>query len=159
MIALDGNQLTISDFHQIVFGRKEVRLASEAHLLMTQSRDHVLKAIKTGESLYSINTGFGVLSNVRIPPESLDELQVNLVRSHSVGVGPLHSEEESRALVLLRANVLAKGYSGVRPVIAQTLVHLGIDLTGVVTRASLEAGLRFAMESMHLPAATSNEHR
>ncbi len=124
MIALDGNRLTIPDFHKIVFGRSEVKLDVAALALMNVSRGHVEKAIQTGESIYSINTGFGVLSNVRIPPESLDELQVNLIRSHSVGVGPLHSEEESRGLVLLRANVLAKGYSGVRPLIVETLCQM-----------------------------------
>jgi len=124
MIALDGNRLTIPDFHKIVFGRTEVQLDPKALTLMQKSRGHVEKAIQTGESIYSINTGFGVLSNVRIPPESLDELQVNLIRSHSVGIGPLHSEEESRGLLLLRANVLDTGYSGVRPLIVETLCQM-----------------------------------
>lgn len=124
MIQLDGNHLSLADFNAIVFGRKEVGLAASAKTLMAKSRGHIEKAIQSGKRIYSINTGFGVLSKVKIAPESLDELQVNLIRSHAVGVGPLHSEEESRALVLLRANVLAKGFSGVRPEIVETLCHM-----------------------------------
>ncbi len=124
MILIDGNQLTLSQFHKIVFERQEVGLTPQSKAAMAKSRSHVEKAMLTGELIYSINTGFGVLSNVKIPAESLDELQINLIRSHSVGVGPLHSEEESRGLLLLRANVLAKALSGVRPVIAQTLCQM-----------------------------------
>ncbi len=139
MVLLDGNRLTLSDFHAVVFDRQEVGLDTAARKLMEKSRAHVEKAIATGERIYSINTGFGVLSKVKIPPESLDELQVNLIRSHSVGIGPLHSEAESRGLLLLRANVLAKGFSGVRPLIVETLcqmlnkkVHPAIPMKGSV---------------------------
>ena len=74
--------------------------------------------------MYGVNTGFGKLSDVRIPPEKLVELQFNLVRSHAGGVGQPLSEGESRAMLLLRANVLAKGFSGVRPALLELLVAL-----------------------------------
>ena len=80
--------------------------------------------LSQGETVYGVNTGFGKLSDVRIPPEKLAELQFNLVRSHAGGVGNPLSEAEVRAMVLLRANVLAKGYSGVRPELVELLIAL-----------------------------------
>src|SRR5204862_6898978 len=76
------------------------------------------------QAAYAITTGVGKLSDVRIAPEEIRELQVNLIRSHCVGVGDPLSEAETRALMLLRANSLAKGYSGVRPVVIDTLCEL-----------------------------------
>src|SRR5881227_385835 len=73
---------------------------------------------------YGINTGFGKLASVRISTEQLRELQLNLVRSTACGVGPPLSEAETRAMLLLRANVLAKGLSGARPVVAETLIAM-----------------------------------
>jgi histidine ammonia-lyase len=80
--------------------------------------------LAAGHTVYGVNTGFGKLSDVRIPPEKLAELQFNLVRSHAGGVGSPLSEGESRAMLLLRANVLAKGFSGVRPALLELLVSL-----------------------------------
>src|SRR5690606_31242006 len=71
-----------------------------------------------------VNTGFGKLSDVAIPPDRLAELQVNLVRSHAAGVGALLPEAEARAMMLLRANVLAKGYSGSRPALVELLLGM-----------------------------------
>ncbi len=124
MTPLDGNSLTLDHFRRIVFDREEVSLATPARERLTRARKVVEKAIASGERVYSINTGFGILSRVTIPPESLDELQVNLIRSHCVGVGDTHNEFESRAMLLLRANVLAKGFSGVRPELVDLLCGL-----------------------------------
>ncbi|TMI38397.1 histidine ammonia-lyase, partial [Candidatus Bathyarchaeota archaeon] len=74
--------------------------------------------------LYGINTGFGALSNQRIPKEDLAQLQVNLLRSHATSVGNPLPEDVVRAMILLRANALVKGYSGVRPETVQLLVAL-----------------------------------
>jgi histidine ammonia-lyase len=74
--------------------------------------------------VYGVTTGFGKLSEIAIPPDRLAELQVNLVRSHSAGVGPLLPEREVRAMMLLRANVLAKGYSGGRPELVDLLLAM-----------------------------------
>jgi histidine ammonia-lyase len=82
------------------------------------------KILADGQTAYGVNTGFGKLSDVRIPDGSLAQLQANLVRSHSGGVGQPMSEGESRAMLLLRANVLAKGFSGCRPVLVELLVAL-----------------------------------
>ena len=77
-----------------------------------------------GETVYGVNTGFGKLSDVGIPPESLAQLQTNLVRSHAGGVGQPLSEAEARAMLLLRANVLAKGFSGCRAELVELLVAM-----------------------------------
>jgi histidine ammonia-lyase len=74
--------------------------------------------------IYGINTGFGALSNFRIPPEDLKQLQTNLIRSHSASIGEPHSSEEVRAMMLLRANTLLKGNSGIRPEVVSTIVRL-----------------------------------
>jgi histidine ammonia-lyase len=85
----------------------------------------VIERILTEErTVYGVNTGFGQLADVRISSERIKELQVNLLRSHSCGVGEPLSEAETRAMLCLRANVLAKGYSGVRPVVIETLIAM-----------------------------------
>jgi histidine ammonia-lyase len=123
-IALDGNSLTLETYDAIVRGGTSVALSGSALDRLTKARRFIDAAVGSGKRTYSLNTGFGVLSKVTIDPNQLDELQVNLIRSHCVGVGPVHSPTESRGMLLLRANVLAKGYSGVRPMVVQTLVRL-----------------------------------
>jgi len=88
---------------------------------MKASRAVVDRVVSTGATAYGINTGFGKLASVRISPEQVRQLQVNLVRSHACGVGAPLSEAETRAMMLLRANALAKGLSGVRPSVVETL--------------------------------------
>ncbi|MFM8270258.1 MAG: histidine ammonia-lyase [Pseudomonadota bacterium] len=124
MIQLDGNSLTLESFHQIVLNCEPVSLSEEAKKNIRASRDLVEKAIKTGERVYSINTGFGYLSKVTVPNEKLKELQVNLIRSHASGLGELHTETESRSILLLRTNVLAKGFSGVRLQLVELLIEM-----------------------------------
>jgi histidine ammonia-lyase len=124
MIKLDGKSLTLETFRQIVDFEEEVTLSDESRKKIQASRAVVDNAIQKGEKVYSINTGFGFLSKVTIPPNQLDELQVNLIRSHASGVGEPHSERESRAILLLRTNVLAKGFSGVRLELVEFLVKL-----------------------------------
>ncbi len=89
-----------------------------------ESRGLIEEILGAGQTVYGVNTGFGKLSDVRIPAEKLTELQINLVRSHAGGVGQPLSEAESRGMLLLRANVLAKGFSGVRPALLELLVAL-----------------------------------
>jgi histidine ammonia-lyase len=88
---------------------------------MRASRAIVDKLLGEGQTAYGINTGFGKLASVRISAEQVRQLQVNLVRSHACGVGAPLSEPETRAMMLLRANALAKGLSGVRPAVVETL--------------------------------------
>ena len=91
---------------------------------LAQSRGLVDRAISRGETIYGINTGFGKLANVRIPAEQLDRLQVNLIRSHAAGVGDLLPADVVRGAMLLRANVLVRPTSGVRPALVQALAAL-----------------------------------
>jgi len=108
---------------------------------MKASRAVVDRVLASGATAYGINTGFGKLASVRISSEQVRQLQVNLVRSHASGVGLPLSEAETRAMMLLRANALAKGLSGIRPVVVETLcamlnagVHPVIPSQGSVAR-------------------------
>jgi len=121
---LDGNSLTLETFKAIVLNKQKVSLCPKAREKIVKSRAVVEKAAQQDEKVYSINTGFGVLSKVKIDKDQLEQLQVNLIRSHCAGVGEIHTEIESRAILLLRTNVLAKGFSGVRP----ELVEIGIEM-------------------------------
>lgn len=123
-LALSGNDLTLGQLYQVVLEGFEVTLAPEAVARMDASRA-VVKRLSTGDvAAYGINTGFGALATVRIQPQQIRELQLNLVRSHACGVGAPLAEDETRAMILLRANALAKGFSGVRPVVVETLLAM-----------------------------------
>jgi histidine ammonia-lyase len=114
-ILLDGNSLTVETVTAVAIDRAPVALADEARARMLRTRSVVDDIVDRNAVVYGVTTGFGKLSEVAIPPHRLAELQVNLVRSHASGVGPLLPEREARAMMLLRANVIAKGYSGARP--------------------------------------------
>lgn len=124
MITIDGNTLTLADVEEIAVRGARVCLSDEARERVTASRRLVEEILQSGRVSYGINTGFGKLSDVTIPPDRLMELQLNLVRSHAVGLGRPLSLAEARAMLLLRANVLAKGHSGVRLVVLETLVEM-----------------------------------
>lgn len=121
---LDGHSLTLESFKSIVQGYEKVSLCPKAKERLAKSRAVVEKAAQQDEKVYSINTGFGVLSKVKIDKDQLEQLQVNLIRSHCAGVGEIHSETESRAILLLRTNVIVKGYSGTRPELAELLIEM-----------------------------------
>lgn len=101
-----------------------VRLDAEARTRVEASRAVVEEAVAEGKVVYGITTGFGALSDIVIPPERIRELQVNLIRSHAAGYGAPLPEEEVRAVLLLRANVLALGYSGVRAELIEMLLAM-----------------------------------
>ncbi|MBA3323489.1 MAG: aromatic amino acid lyase, partial [Pyrinomonadaceae bacterium] len=124
MIKLNGQQLSLDEIANIARGTVQVALADEARARMEASRAVVERIIAEGRVVYGVNTGFGKLSDYSIPHDQLRELQVNLVRSHSCGVGRPLSIEETRAMMLLRANVLALGYSGARAVVCETLLQM-----------------------------------
>jgi len=121
---IDGNSLTLRDLREAVYERRPALLAPDARPQVEKARAVVDELVANNQAAYAITTGVGKLSDVRIAPEEIRELQVNLIRSHCVGVGEPLSEAETRALMLLRANSLAKGYSGVRPVVIDTLCEL-----------------------------------
>ncbi|HEY3288149.1 MAG TPA: histidine ammonia-lyase [Gemmatimonadaceae bacterium] len=114
-LALDGASLTVADVLDVAIRRRPVALADAARQRMQATRDVVAGIVARNDVVYGVTTGFGKLSDVHIPADKLAQLQVNLVRSHVAGVGPELCEQEVRAMMLLRANVMAKGFSGARP--------------------------------------------
>ena len=124
MILLDGHSLTLDDLVAIAVDAAPVALTEEARGRVRAAREVVDEFARGDQPVYGINTGFGNFAEVRIPAESLAELQVNLLRSHAAGVGELLPVPVVRATMALRANVLAKGFSGLR---LDTLDHL-LDL-------------------------------
>ncbi len=113
-LQIDGNRLTLKDLHRVTASQCLVELAPEAREKVNAARAVVDRLVRENRVAYAITTGVGKLSDVHIDPAQVLELQVNLVRSHSVGVGEPLSQRETRAMMLLRANSLAKGFSGVR---------------------------------------------
>jgi histidine ammonia-lyase len=124
LVTLDGRSLTIADVVSVARYGAPVAVAPETRDLVTRSRAGIEAAIVRGDTIYGVNTGFGKLAHVRIAPEQLRALQLNLIRSHASGVGEPLPVEAVRAMMLLRANVLLMGTSGVRPVIPDTLVAM-----------------------------------
>jgi histidine ammonia-lyase len=120
-LQLTGHDLTRRDFYQVVLENRPVELSPRARHAMTQSRKLVEKIMAGKEAVYGVTTGVGSLSTVRIEPVQARELQLNVVRSHACGVGQPLDARETRGLLLLRANTLAIGLSGVRPVVAELL--------------------------------------
>ena len=120
-IQIDGEHLSFEQFYRIVQEQALVEIAPAARERMIASRKVIERLVQSDAAVYGVNTGFGKMASVRISREQIGELQVNLVRSHACGVGTPLSEQETRAMLALRANAIAKGFSGVRPVVAETL--------------------------------------
>ena len=118
-LLLDGPSPTVADVLAVAEGRRAVRLAPEARDRMLGTRAIVEGLAARGEAVYGVTTGFGKLSDIAIAPDRLAQLQVNLVRSRAAGVGPRLPRREVRAMMLLRANCLAKGFSGARPALPE----------------------------------------
>lgn len=130
-ISLDGRSLTIADVVRLARD-PSVRAAArpEARSRLAESRAGVERALAAGAAIYGINTGFGKLANVRIAADQLEQLQTNLVRSHAAGVGAPLPPDVVRAMMLLRANVLLRPTSGVRPGLVDAL--LGLLNAGII---------------------------
>ena len=123
-VLLTGNDLTFAQLYAVALRGEAAELASAAVERMKASRAVVQRLVDSDATAYGITTGFGKLASVRISHDQVRQLQLNLVRSHASGVGPPLSEPETRALMLLRANALAKGLSGVRPCVVETLCQM-----------------------------------
>ena len=123
-VELNGRALSLAEIVAVAVEGCAVSIAPAAYSGMEASRGVVDTLIARGETAYGINTGFGKLSDVRIEPDQLETLQENLVHSHACGLGEPLPEDEVRAMLLLRANVLAKGLSGVRPIVVETLAAM-----------------------------------
>ncbi|CAN5346205.1 histidine ammonia-lyase [soil metagenome] len=123
-VGLDGRSLTLADVGAVAREGAPVQLSAEARQQMLRTRGVVEAAADSGDAVYGVNTGFGKLSEVSIPRDQIDALQVNLIRSHAAGVGDPLPVEETRAMMLLRANVLAGGRTGARPEVAELLCSM-----------------------------------
>jgi histidine ammonia-lyase len=123
-IELDGSSLTVADVVAVARLGANAVLASGAREGMRQTRAVVDAIVERGAPVYGVNTGFGKLSEITIPRDQLAALQRNLVRSHAAGVGAPLPDDGVRAMMLLRANVLAKGHSGARPELVDALTAL-----------------------------------
>jgi histidine ammonia-lyase len=124
VIVIDGESLTIEEVVSVSRFNTPVELGSSAEAKVTQCRAVIESILSEGKTVYGVNTGFGELANVSIAMKDLAALQVNLIRSHSVGVGEPFPQDVVRGMMLLRANALAKGYSGVRAVLIETLLTM-----------------------------------
>ena len=124
MIELDGASLTIEDLSLIATGARRVSLATSARPGMNAARSVVEKVISDGRIVYGVTTGFGVFSDVHISPDQSRELQRNLILSHCTGVGEPFSDEVVRVMMALRANALAKGYSGIRIEVVERILDM-----------------------------------
>ena len=121
---INGNDLTLEAVRDVAAERRPVLLLAEARAAVDRARDVVDQIVASNRVAYAITTGVGKLSDVRIVGDQIRELQVNLVRSHAAGVGEALSVTETRAMMLLRGNSLAKGYSGVRAVVIDTICEM-----------------------------------
>jgi len=124
MLQLNGQQLTLQQIVDVASGKEQVTLGAKARTRAEEARSVVEQIVAQKRTVYGVNTGFGKLSDVSIDPADLRQLQLNLVRSHSCGLGDPLSELEARAMLLLRANVLATGFSGARPLVIETLIAM-----------------------------------
>ncbi len=132
-LILTGSSLTIDDVWAVSRGQCEVSLDAAARARMQESRSYIEGRISSGEVMYGVNTGFGAFSSVRISDSEIEELQRNLIRSHSMGVDIPFTKEQSRAIMLLRANALSRGHSGIRPaVVDKILEFLNQDVIPVI---------------------------
>jgi histidine ammonia-lyase len=118
---LSGHPFTLGEIAAIAYDGEQIEISSAAAAQMERSERVVREASHGDRPVYGINTGFGKLCEVRIAEDAIERLQLNLIRSHACGLGQPLSEAETRAIVALRANTLALGYSGVRPEVARTL--------------------------------------
>ncbi|MGI6616643.1 MAG: histidine ammonia-lyase [Saccharofermentanales bacterium] len=124
LVYLDGNSLTIEQVVDVCRHGAKVALTEEAKKAVQISRDIVEENVSAGKVVYGLSTGFGKFVNVAIPEEDLDLLQYNLIVSDACGVGDPFKEDVTRAIMLLRINALAKGFSGIRLSTVETLVEM-----------------------------------
>jgi histidine ammonia-lyase len=133
MMELTGENLRLENIAQVARGDAKVSISAQALERIKKSRDYIDRRLSAGEVMYGVNTGFGAFSSVRISDAEIEDLQRNLIRSHSVGVGEPLTREQTRAIMLLRANALVRGHSGVRPIVVEKLLQfLNHDILPVI---------------------------
>src|SRR6266513_706217 len=121
---LKGEQISLVQLAAVAVGGESVRISPAARPRILASRKAIEQIVERDALVYGVNTGFGKLSDVRIPQSELRQLQLNLVRSHSCGIGNPLSEAEVRAMTVLRANVLSLGFSGIRCEVIELLCEM-----------------------------------
>lgn len=133
-LIIDGQSLTLTQIESFLSGKyKGVEISSDSFKLMQQSHDYVRQIVEKGEPVYGINTGFGALSNKNIPKKDLAELQYNLIRSHCTGVGEPFKNVIVKVIMLIRANCLARGFSGINPEIVRLICDfINRDISPIV---------------------------
>lgn len=124
MIELKGYGLTLIELKRILFDNEEVKINEESIKKVARSRKAVEDIVNNEKVVYGITTGFGKFSDVLIEKDDVEELQLNLIHSHACGVGEHFPEIVSRAMLILRANALLKGFSGIRPVVVSKIIEL-----------------------------------
>ncbi len=124
MILLDGFHLTLAEIVRSARRGEKVGLSEQARRQIAESHQRLQGILQKGAPVYGINTGFGIFADKRIPQEDSARLSRNLILSHAIGTGPALPTEVVRAAMLVRANTLVKGFSGVRPVVVETLLAM-----------------------------------
>jgi histidine ammonia-lyase len=134
-VYLDGETLTLTEVYMVAYHQVKVEVASDSWSKVLASRGVIERILRSGETVYGVNTGFGSLVNTQIEVDQLKELQRNLIRSHATAIGPAMEKEMVRAMMVIRLNSLCKGYSGVHPdVLNQIVDYLNHDITPHVPR-------------------------
>ena len=123
MIQLTGKNVDMESTWKVAYEMERVELSSDSRERMTQSRNYIELQMNLDEIMYGVNTGFGHFSDVVISASDIKQLQVNIIRSHSVGVGAPFTPEEVRAIMCLRANALCSGHSGCRPIVVEKILE------------------------------------
>ena len=133
MIQLTGEDVSMESTWSVAYQGEKVGLSEKAIGNMQESRDYIERRMSRGDIMYGVNTGFGYFSQKVISPLDLKKLQVNLIRSHSVGVGKFFTRNQTRAIMYLRANALSRGHSGCRVVVVEKMLEfLNKDILPVI---------------------------
>src|SRR5438552_2403790 len=119
-----GQPMPLTQIAAVAYGSEQVQISASVHARINASRAVIDRIIEDDVVAYGVTTGFGKLADVRVPRSDLRDLQLNLVRSHACGIGPPLSEPEVRAMMLLRANVLTLGFSGIRLEVIRLLCEM-----------------------------------
>lgn len=154
MIILNGYSLTLADLWEIAKGKKKLAVAEENKEKIIKAENVVKKISESDQAVYGINTGFGHLSTIKINKEDLNDLQINLLKSHACGVGDILPKETVRVMMALRINAIIQGYSGISLETVLKMVELyNSDVIPVVyEKGSLGASGDLALLShMSLP--------
>lgn len=130
---LNGFDVDVRNTWSVAHRKEKVELCEESRSRVQESRDYIEGRLSKGDVIYGVNTGFGAFSDVKISEKEIAQLQKNLIRSHSVGVGEPFLKNETKAIMYLRANALARGHSGIRPLVIDKILEcLNADVIPVI---------------------------